>query len=327
MRFLAVSAALALAAGSQWAAGAPQPAAAYPVLGSLGADDFVYAQQQDQLARSYAALKGGGRVPELVIYSYTPRAAVDLGSLAAKLNLPYETIATLNRLDRARPFVPGERVLASSVPGLFVPTAPGSDLDLLLSYRDPASGYPVSVSSGRGPENLVFIPGARFTPEERAVFLGSLFRFPLPSGALTSSFGLRPAPAARRVPARPGIELAAPAGAEVYAARSGKVVESGVDPVLGQYLAVVHEGGWSTVYGHLSRRIARLNDEVESGMIVGNVGSTGESAGPRLYFEVRTPGAARDPEPLAPQVKKMNRPLPATRPSSSTAAARDREGR
>jgi murein DD-endopeptidase MepM/ murein hydrolase activator NlpD len=101
-----------------------------------------------------------------------------------------------------------------------------------------------------------------------------------------------------------GIDLAAPAGTEVYAAREGRVVESGVDAVLGQYIVIAHEGGWSTVYGHLSMRRVRLNDRAESGMIIGNVGSTGQSTGPHLHFEVRNRGEPRDPEPLIPRGKR-----------------------
>jgi murein DD-endopeptidase MepM/ murein hydrolase activator NlpD len=304
---LVLTAALAFGSAA-WAETYPaQPSASaisYPALGSLGQDDFIYAQHQEQLAQSYIALQNGKRPPELVIYSYTVHATVDIFSLAARLNLPYETIATLNRLDRSRSFLPGERVLAPSVPGVFVPTSPGSDLDLLLSYREPSSGYIVALSSGNKVVNLRFFPGARFTPEERAVFLGALFRFPLPSGVLTSSFGLRESPISHHMALHTGIDLAAPQGTEVYAAREGKVAESGVSAVLGQYIVIAHEGGWSTVYGHLSQRRVRLNDKVESGMIIGNVGSTGESTGPHLHFEVRNRGEPRDPEPLIPQVKR-----------------------
>ena len=76
------------------------------------------------------------------------------------------------------------------------------------------------------------------------------------------------------------------------------------ETVLGQYIVIVHDGSWSTVYGHLSARRVRLNDRVESGMIIGNVGSTGESTGPHLHFEVRSRGEPRDPGPLIPQVRK-----------------------
>jgi murein DD-endopeptidase MepM/ murein hydrolase activator NlpD len=77
-----------------------------------------------------------------------------------------------------------------------------------------------------------------------------------------------------------------------------------VNAALGQYIEITHDGSWSTVYGHLSLRLVGLNDRVESGMIIGKVGSTGESTGPHLHFEVRNRGEPRDPEPLIPRVKR-----------------------
>jgi murein DD-endopeptidase MepM/ murein hydrolase activator NlpD len=283
---------------------AAQQSSAYPALGSLGRDDFIYAQQQEQLAQSYAAIQSGKAPPELVIYSYTVPASIDIFSLAARFNLPYETIATLNRLDRSRSFLPGEKVLASSVPGVFAPQSPGSDLDLLLSYRDQQEGYLVTVSSGKEQVKLRFYPGSHFSAEERAVFLGLLFRFPLPSGVLRFGFGKRENSISHRTAYLAGIDLAAPAGTEVYAARDGVVSEAGMSPVLGEFLVISHDGSWSTVYGHLSKPLARLNDHVESGMIIGNVGSTGESSGSRLHFEVRGCEEARDPDSLIPLSKR-----------------------
>ncbi len=288
-----------LAAASS--ASAAAQAQDYPALSSLGPDDIIYAQQQEQLARSYEAIQGGKKPPDLVIYAYTVRAPVDLFSLAARLNLPYETLATLNRLDRSRSFLTGEHVLAPSAPGIFASQSPGSDLDLLLSYRGNEEGYPVTIIAGGSTALFRFYPGARFSPEERALFLGLLFRFPLPSGILTSGFGMRESPISHRKAYHTGVDLAAPMGTDVYAARDGVVSETGINEVLGQYIVIAHEGDWSTVYGHLSARRVRLNDKVESGMIIGNVGSTGESTGPHLHFEVRVRGEPRDPEPLIPK--------------------------
>jgi murein DD-endopeptidase MepM/ murein hydrolase activator NlpD len=284
-----------------------QPASRrYPALGSLGPDDIIFAQQQEQLVASYAALRNHAALPDLVVYSYTARATVDLISLAARLNLPYETLATMNRLDRSRSFLAGERILVPGAPGLFAPLSPGSDLDLLMSYRDMGAGRVVSLDSGpdRTPARLLFFPGARFNPEERALFLGLLVRFPLPSALIRSGFGMRASSIARRESSSAGIELAAPLGTEVYAARDGVVSDTGVDVALGQYIVIAHEGNWSTVYGHLSARRVRLYEAVQSGMIVGNVGATGESAGPRLRFEVRGLGEAVDPAPLSPRIKE-----------------------
>jgi murein DD-endopeptidase MepM/ murein hydrolase activator NlpD len=269
---------------------AAQQSSAYPTIGSLGQDDFIYAQQKEQLAQSSVAIQSGKPPPELVIYSYTVQVSVDIFSLAASLNLPYETIATLNRLDRSRSFLPGEKVLVSSVPGVFAPQTAGSDLDLLLSYRDQKEGYLVTVSSGKAQVKLRFYPGSRFSAEEQAVFLSLFFHFPLPSGTLSSGFGMRESPIDRRMAYHAGIDLAAPEGTDVYAVRDGVVTEAGTSPVLGEYLVITHDGSWSTVYGHLSKRIARLNDHVESGIIIGKVGSTGKATGPHLHFEVRGRG-------------------------------------
>jgi len=277
----------AVLAAATAAAAAQEQAEGYPAMSTLGPDDVIYVQRQEQLERSYQAIRNGEETPDLVIYSYTVRDAVDLFSLAARLDLPYETLATINRLDRSRSFLPGERILAPSAPGIFASPSPGSDLDLLLSYRGRDSSYPVSVRAGGKDSILLFYPGAGFSPEEKALFLGLLFRLPLPSGVIASGFGMRASSPSRRAARSAGIDLAAPMGTEVFAARKGRVAETGVDAVRGQYIVILHEGGWSTVYGHLSARRVRLNDEVESGMIIGNVGSTGETAGPRLHFEVR----------------------------------------
>lgn len=286
----------------------PSPAQAqYPALGSLGPDDAIYRQQQEQLQASYAAVASGGAGPALVIYSWQAKSGVDLFSLAARLNLPYDSLASLNGMDRARAIVPGERVLVPSAPGIFVPERGSSDLDYLLSWRDRAGGESILLNPGRAGAQVLpyrFFRGERFSPEERALFLGLLFRFPLPAAVLTSGFGLRVNPVTGKLAEHQGVDLAAPSGTEVYATREGTVVESGRDSLLGDYLVISHEGDFQTVYGHLSQRLVRLNDHVESGMIIGRVGSTGQSTGPHLHFEVRLHGEARDPASMLPKVKR-----------------------
>ena len=52
---------------------------------------------------------------------------------------------------------------------------------------------------------------------------------------------------------------------------------------------------YSTLYGHLSSRVVEAGDRVEAGQVLGYSGSTGNSSGPHLHFEVDTPGGAADP--------------------------------
>jgi murein DD-endopeptidase MepM/ murein hydrolase activator NlpD len=92
-----------------------------------------------------------------------------------------------------------------------------------------------------------------------------------------------------------GLDLAAPEGTGVYAAAPGIVTETGDDPVYGKYVVISHAGGWASLYGHLSRIETGLRREVLSGILIGRVGSTGQSTGPHLHFELRRNGRTEDP--------------------------------
>lgn len=64
----------------------------------------------------------------------------------------------------------------------------------------------------------------------------------------------------------------------------------------GNYVLIRHDNGLETLYGHLSKRIATVGQEVKAGECIGLGGNTGRSTGPHLHFEVRYKGIAIDPE-------------------------------
>jgi murein DD-endopeptidase MepM/ murein hydrolase activator NlpD len=93
-----------------------------------------------------------------------------------------------------------------------------------------------------------------------------------------------------------GIDLPAPMGAPVYAARSGRVVWAGWrDGGWGFLVVVAHGHGERSMYAHLSRIDVRLGVWVGQGVRVGLIGASGDATGPHLHFEVRVRGAAVDP--------------------------------
>ncbi len=93
-----------------------------------------------------------------------------------------------------------------------------------------------------------------------------------------------------------GIDIAAPYGTEIYAAGAGKVIAAGWNSGgYGNYVIIEHEDGYSTVYGHCSRVIATVDQEVEKGQLIGYIGSTGNSTGNHLHFEVRSNNICTDP--------------------------------
>jgi len=92
-----------------------------------------------------------------------------------------------------------------------------------------------------------------------------------------------------------GIDIVAPLGTPVYAARAGKVVFSGWSAGYGFLVVISHGRGERTWYGHLSRMDVRAGVWVDGGVRIGLVGATGDATGPHLHFEVRIRGAAVDP--------------------------------
>ena len=107
-------------------------------------------------------------------------------------------------------------------------------------------------------------------------------------GPITSGFG------SRWGRFHEGIDISAPTGTPIRAAKSGTVVLAAYTGGYGNYTCVSHGGGLSTCYGHQSS-FARTSGSISQGSILGYVGSTGHSTGPHLHFEVRVNGQAVDP--------------------------------
>jgi murein DD-endopeptidase MepM/ murein hydrolase activator NlpD len=236
----------------------------------------------------------------LTIYRYVPRAGEDLLSVAARCSMPYSAMATLNRLNHPSMLTAGSPLLLPSIPGLFVPEDPASDLEQLLASTrlstPETDSVALTIGGANGRRVFYFFPGGEFGPTERAFFLNRGFHFPLRSFRLTSGFGMRKNPVTGNMRLHEGLDLAAPLGAEVYAAGDGIVTEIGNDPVYGIYMVIKHEGNWASLYGHLQKTGITLRSSVKSGMLIGWVGNTGQSTGPHLHFELRQNGKAQDPD-------------------------------
>ncbi len=94
-----------------------------------------------------------------------------------------------------------------------------------------------------------------------------------------------------------GIDIAAPYGTPIYAAESGTVIETG-DGWNGGYgncVRIQHDDGNITVYAHQSSIAISYGDYVVKGQLIGYVGSTGDSTGNHLHFEVRSYGTYANP--------------------------------
>lgn len=95
-----------------------------------------------------------------------------------------------------------------------------------------------------------------------------------------------------------GLDYPAASGTPVVAAASGRVTFAGWSlGGWGRLVTISHPGRTRTLYAHLSRVGVRVGQRVQAGSRIGRVGSSGQSTGPHLHFEVRLRGAAVDPLP------------------------------
>jgi murein DD-endopeptidase MepM/ murein hydrolase activator NlpD len=115
-------------------------------------------------------------------------------------------------------------------------------------------------------------------------------------GWLSSSFSQsRMHPVHNRPLPHEGIDISAPAGTPILAAAKGRVVRSGWVVGYGLTVEVDHGFGFKTLYGHASKLIAQVGDEVVRGDVIAQVGSTGVTTASNLHYEVKVNGAAQDP--------------------------------
>ena len=109
------------------------------------------------------------------------------------------------------------------------------------------------------------------------------------SGPVTSGFGWRWG----RM--HEGIDIAVPTGTPIVAAASGTIIYAGWMGGYGNLVVVDHGGGLATAYGHNSSLAVGPGQAVAQGQIISYAGSTGNSTGPHLHFEVRVNGSPADP--------------------------------
>ena len=122
------------------------------------------------------------------------------------------------------------------------------------------------------------------------------FTWPLPGYTNASSaYGWRTHPIFGTRKFHKGEDIPAPTGVAIVAAASGTVTTAGWVSGYGNYTVINHGGGVMTAYGHQSAIYVSVGQTVSAGQTIGAVGSTGNSTGPHLHFEVYVNGATQSP--------------------------------
>lgn len=116
---------------------------------------------------------------------------------------------------------------------------------------------------------------------------------------ITSPFGWRVHPIWGTSRFHSGLDIAVPAGTNVMAAQDGEVIlaNSGWNGGYGECVIISHGHGVSTLYGHMWGIAVSEGQHVSRGQTIGYCGSSGNSTGPHIHFEVRLNGSCTDPLP------------------------------
>jgi len=130
------------------------------------------------------------------------------------------------------------------------------------------------------------------SPESKVQLRDILAVEPVANARVTSPYGYRTM-GGREF--HPGVDLAVPYGTPIYATGTGVVVYSGWKNGYGNFIEIDHGNGYVTRYGHSSRLLVSVGDQIKKDQEIALVGCTGRCTGPHLHYEVLLDGKRQNP--------------------------------
>lgn len=197
--------------------------------------------------------------------------------IVARSMLDAGTVASLNSILYFDELTMGERWLLPNMRGI---AQKGNPEDLAEKHK-------LHI------DNIFPIPGKKewyFIPQLNNSIINSIIKkkwFSPLSGKITSGFGYRRHPFTGKKQFHTGIDIAAPRGSNVKATRAGKIITAKFIRGYGKTVLIEHKNGYQSLYAHLSRINVKKGQSIRANTIIGNVGTTGNSTGPHLHFEIR----------------------------------------
>ena len=172
--------------------------------------------------------------------------------------------------------------LATSIPSATVPLAPSQ-----TTPTEPGS-------NGNSGNNGGSDAPANNNPADEG------WKVPINYVANTSPFGDRERPTEGASTNHKGVDLAAPEGTAIGAAKSGTVLVAEYNPSAGYYVVIEHDNGYRSVYMHMSSFDVQVGQTVSQGQQIGACGSTGVSTGSHLHFGISQNGVYKNPADYIP---------------------------
>jgi murein DD-endopeptidase MepM/ murein hydrolase activator NlpD len=134
-----------------------------------------------------------------------------------------------------------------------------------------------------------------YLSQQRDLYVATPKGWPV-EGHITSAFGAREHPSSGEDEFHNGMDIAAEPGRPVKATADGIVSFSGWSGGSGNLVALAHGLGYSTFYGHNRMVAVKVGQKVKRGQVIGYIGSTGNSTGPHVHYEVWLDGRPVNPD-------------------------------
>lgn len=263
-----------------------------PEISELTSKNPLFKQYSQDVELSYKNLALQKEII-LFFYKYQVTQEDTLLSIAARCNIPFETIATLNRISSIHENIQGKEIFLPTAPGIFVAENPENTIEKIISCRSFETTEKMCYTLEKG--IFYFLENEKLSSTERIFFLNDKIQSPLPTGILSSDYGLRISPITGKNLFHNGIDLAAKLNTPILACLTGTVVECGYSNVYGNYVVILHDNNIKSFYAHLSSFACQKDTIVSTGEVIGYVGVTGLTTGPHLHFEIYVSGETKDP--------------------------------
>ena len=236
--------------------------------------------------------------PQQTIKRYTVEAGDTLSGIAAQYGIDVDTLTAANP-GISDLIHPGDQLVILPQKGIVHQVNTGDTLwEIAHTYGVPVEN--IKAANTKDSDQVVvgeklFIPGAHWSRADTAVARASVSRFLWPTrGEISSGFGWRWG----RLHA--GIDIANDIGTYVVSARAGQVIWAGWRGGYGYTVMIDHGSGYISLYGHLDDFYVERGQYVRVGQRIASMGSTGNSTGPHLHFEIQKDGQAVDPAGFLP---------------------------
>ena len=233
--------------------------------------------------------------------TYKVKSGDTISGITRKFGLKnISTIIGINNIENVRLLTAGTKLQIPSIDGLTYTVQKGNTLQGLSAKYNVSMEELLDVNELESAELQVgqklFIPVARMNGDDLLNALGELYKLPILSKfRYTSMFGPRIDPISGAKSNHTGVDMACPTGTPIYSSSAGTVAFVGYSNIFGNYVIIKHSKGYQTLYGHMSKIIAKKGQIVSQGTKIGLVGSTGYSTGPHLHFTVYRNGKLVDP--------------------------------